>query len=337
MERAWDCVCGGIVVADLVGAPIESVPEAGGLALLANITFSIGGCASNVAVDLAHLHTRVLLSGYVGEDLFGRAIREQLLSAGVDTCQLMTQPAVPTSSTFVLNIQGEDRRFLHCVGANAHYTAHTIDSGLLSQARVLYIGGYGLLPALTPERVSMLFTQARELGVVTVLNVVLPPPGPMTRHAYSQRRSNIGGVYWDWVSPVLPYTDYFIPNRDEAVLVTGHPDVLQQGNMLRETGTKTVIITGGKDGAWCFTRHETWYIPAYNVTAVDATGTGDAFVAGLIWGLLHAEPLEQCLIYGTAMGARCVQVLGATSAATKPDELREFVRSQPLEVQILRV
>lgn len=71
-------------------------------------------------------------------------------------------------------MRGEDRRFIHCVGANAAYDGTQISDADLQAARVLYVGGYCLLASLTPDKVRHLFRRARAAGVTTVLDVVLP-------------------------------------------------------------------------------------------------------------------------------------------------------------------
>src|SRR5690349_11644082 len=108
--RPFDCLCAGIVVADQVCEPIAAFPPPGTLALTPKMTFTVGGCAANVAVDLAKLGLKVGLHGGIGDDLFGRALKEMMTAAGVDCRGLVTLPDHPTAGTFVINVQGEDRR-----------------------------------------------------------------------------------------------------------------------------------------------------------------------------------------------------------------------------------
>ncbi|MCA9054875.1 MAG: carbohydrate kinase family protein [Planctomycetaceae bacterium] len=63
-----DVLCAGLIVADHVCAPIERFPPAGGLATTGRLELTIGGCAANVAVDLARLGLRVAIGGRVGND-----------------------------------------------------------------------------------------------------------------------------------------------------------------------------------------------------------------------------------------------------------------------------
>jgi sugar/nucleoside kinase (ribokinase family) len=318
-DRAHDCLCAGIIVADQVCEPIAAFPPPGGLALSPRMTFTIGGCSANVAADLAKLGLSVGLHGCVGNDLFGRALAEMMTAAGVDSRGLMTMPDRPTSGTFVINVKGEDRRFVHCVGANATFDGTQVTDADLRSTRVLAIGGYCLLEALTPERVIALFQRAKAAGVVTLLDVVL-----------GDRSS-----YWDWVAPVMPWTDAFLPNDQEARRITGLERPLDQARKLREAGCRNVVITCGGAGVILDGEEGLWRAGTYSVPIVDATGTGDAFLAGYVYGLRRGADVPRRLQYGAAMGASCVRAIGATTGVFNAVELEDYVRREPLPVERL--
>uniref|UniRef100_A0A7C4QTJ3 Carbohydrate kinase family protein n=1 Tax=Schlesneria paludicola TaxID=360056 RepID=A0A7C4QTJ3_9PLAN len=327
MMRHWDCLCAGVVVADLVCEPMDAVPPPGGLGLTPRMTLTIGGCAANVAVDMATLGLRVRLSGCVGDDLFGRAVRDMLERSAVDCGGVTVCPNQSTSATCVLNVRGEDRRFIHCIGANAAYDGTQISDADLQASRVLYLGGYCLLPGLVPDKVRALFQRARAAGAVTVLNVVLPE----TPRSLSSARGP--SEFWDWLEPVLPCTDYFFPNSDEAARMAGATDVLEQAVRFRTAGCRNVIITQGEKGAVFVGDAGAWSAGVHPVPTVDATGTGDAFVAGFVLGLLRELDPVMCLRYGSAMGAHCVQALGATTGALTEQQLQDFVDRHPLPIR----
>ena len=317
MTNPRDCLCAGIIVADQVCEPVAHLPAAGQLVLTPRLSFTIGGCAANVAVDMAHLGLSVGISGCVGNDLFGQALVNMLREKQVLTEGLATVAGIPTAGTFVINVQGEDRRFIHCVGANAHYDPCVITDEELQRYRVLYVGGYCLLDAMTPDRVSALFQRARSLGVQTVLDVVVGDRADC----------------WNWVAPVLPWTDLFLPNNDEAERITGESAPWEQADRLRQAGCRTVVITCGGAGAIYSGPAGQLSIGVHQVPIVDPTGTGDAFVAGFVAGLLQGLSPADCLRYGSALGASCVQAVGATTGILTREQLVEAVARQPLEVQ----
>src|SRR5207248_149849 len=126
MTSPTDVLCAGIVVADHVSSPIPHLPEAGELVLADQLLLTIGGCAANVAVDLVKLGASAAVVGRVGEDVFGRVVADMLRERGVDVSALQTTPGLDTSQTLIVNVAGQDRRFIHTFGANAVFRASDI-------------------------------------------------------------------------------------------------------------------------------------------------------------------------------------------------------------------
>lgn len=312
-----DCLCAGIVVADHVCAPIAEIPRPGTLIETTDLQLTIGGCASNCAVDMVRLGLTTAVAGTIGDDILGRFIHEALSAVGVDCRFLESRSDLATSSTLVINVTGEDRRFIHTTAANAHFTTETITDTILDRTRILYLGGYCLTPEPTAARVTDLFTRARARGVTTVLDVVVPGPGD-----YAHR-----------LAPVLPVTDYFLPNDLEARLLCGIDDPLEQAEAFREAGAVTVVVTCGDRGAVLTGPHGRWRVGAHDVPFVDGTGSGDAFVAAFVLALLDDAPPPRCLAYGSAAGAMCVQSTGATTGMPDAVTLQRFVDEKPLSVE----
>lgn len=319
MSQTYDCLCAGIVVADFLCAPVSHVPEAGGVVMTDAISLAIGGCASNVAADLCRLGRKVAIAGRIGTDLAGRFVRDELSRAGVAIEHLVETPDAQTSSTLVINVQGQDRRFIHTFGANALFDGSEIEHELVARSRILYLGGFFLMPAFTAERAVRLFRFAREANVPTVLDVVVPDPRNC-RTALEQ---------------VLPWTDVFLPNVDEGRLLTGLSNPLEQAHWFHAGGAKTVIITCGGDGAVLVTQGETLRAGSFPVEFVDGTGSGDAFTAGFISGMLAGHDSARCLEIGSALGASCVRRSGATNGVFTQRELDEFLETNRLAIEHL--
>lgn len=311
-----DVLCCGIVVADFICEPVTHLPKAGELVLTGGITWEIGGCAANVATGLARLGVPVGVVGRVGSDAAGRFVRSRLDDRGVQTDLLRETADEQTSSTLVVNVQGEDRRFVHAFGANRRFQGDEVPADFAG-ARVLYLGGLFLMPTLRAERVAELFAAARRAGVTTVLDVVI---------------ADARGT-WPALQQVLPHTDVFLPNHDEAVLVTGEHEPGRQAQQFAGAGAGTVVITLGGTGAWLHTPHGRWRSGVFSVPFVDGTGSGDAFAAGYICGLLEGAQPTDCLEMGAALGARCVMQPGATSGALTRGELATFLARQRLTME----
>jgi sugar/nucleoside kinase (ribokinase family) len=311
----FDVLCAGLIVADHVCAPIERIPPPGQLAMTDRIDLTIGGCASNVAVDLSRLGLRACVAGRVGDDPLGRHVCAALAAEGADCSEVTFSTTAQTATTMVVNVRGEDRRFIHAAGANTEFTGREISAAAVKRSRAVYVGGFGLNAALSGENVAALFRTARDAGVTTVLDVVVAT-------------EDVGSM----LRPALPLTDYFLPNQDEARHITGLDAPIEQARRFREWGARCVVITCGGDGAVLVNGNRTILIGAYQVNQVDPTGGGDAFVAGFLYGQLQGAPIEDCLRYGAALGASCVQARGATTGVFNAPQLEDFVRTNVLPV-----
>ena len=314
---AIDCLSAGILVADHLCEPIPRLPVAGELIQCDRLMLSIGGCASNVATDLARLGVRVGAAGCIGRDLFGQYIRQTLAAGGVDVEHLCELPGVDTSTTLIINVVNEDRRFIHCGAANWHFRAEHLPWEAAKAARVVYVGGYLLMKALDPHELADCFRRLRAAGVKTVLDVVLPGPG----------------VFWPQLAPVLPHTDVFLPNTDEAATITGLAAPAEQALRFHEAGAGTVVITCGGQGSLLVSAGERLRAGVYPVAFRGGTGSGDAFVAGYISGLLRGESTEGCLRWGTAVGASCVRSISATDSVFTRSEAEAFLSRERLAVE----
>jgi len=312
-----DCLCAGILFADYTCAPIPRVPEPGELIPTDHIKLALGGCASNAGLDLARLGIRVGVSGCVGDDAFGQFVLDTLRAGQVDVSGVHQLRGIGTASTMVINVRGQDRRFISTPGANTRFTVDHIPKEWVEQAKVFYVGGYLMMPGLETEAMVDLFRKARAAGTKTVLDVVL-----------------FGGThYWETLERILPETDVFLPNDDEAAVITGLKDPLAQADRFRQAGAKTVVITEGKRGSLLVTDNLRLRAGVYPTEFVGGTGSGDAFDAGYIAGLLAGEDAAGCLRWGSALGASCVRAIGATESVFTRPEAEAFLREHPLPIE----
>jgi sugar/nucleoside kinase (ribokinase family) len=314
-----DCLCAGILFADYTCAPIPRFPNPGELVPTERIQLALGGCASNAGMDLAKLGFRVGVTGCVGEDAFGQFIIDSLNSGGVDTAGIHKVPGTGTASTMVVNVKGQDRRFISTPGASNCFSVKHIPADWVRQAKVFYVGGYLMLPQLETDAMVELFRQARAAGTKTVLDVVL-----------------FGAEhYWETLQKILPETDIFLPNDDEGVIITGLNDPVQQADRFREAGAKTVVITQGAKGTILVSDDLRLRAGVYPTEYVGGTGAGDAFDAGYIAGLLQGEDPFGCLRWGSALGASCVRSVGATDSVFTRTEAEAFMRQHELKIEAL--
>jgi sugar/nucleoside kinase (ribokinase family) len=309
-------VCAGLVVADHLCPPLDHLPRAGELVTVDKLVLNIGGGAANTAVDLARLGVTAKIRARVGDDVFGRFAVEALKAHEVDTSALKIDPDFATSQTLIVNVRGQDRRFIHCVGANTGFVAADLDAVLEGSPRVLHIGYFLILPRLDAGELAERFAYGRRAGTMTILDVATPGPGD----------------YLEPLKTVLPHTDLFVPNADEAELILGETDPVRQAHFFHEMGARRVVITCGEQGVVSVSDALRVKLGAYPISFVDGSGGGDAFNAGYIIGLLEGRSELECLKLASAIGASCVRSVGTTAGVFTRAEAEDFMRRHDIPV-----
>lgn len=313
--------CGGVLVADTFCGPMQRLPAAGELMVVDTMLPEAGGCAANVAIDLAHQGISVDVVGCLGRDASARIVTEGLEASGVGCSQVVYSDHFPTSKTVILIVAGEDRRYIHTFGANQAFTVADVQRDWVAGLRVLYIGGFLLLPAFATEPFADLLRFCRDHGVTTVVDVVTP------RHV-----AGLAGV-----APLLPLIDWFLPNDDEAGALTGRQAPTEQLACLRDAGANGVVITCGPHGLVAAAHGQAWQAPAFAMEVVDPSGAGDAFSSGLIVGLLQNWDLRRTLAYASAVGGSAVRAVGTTPGVFGPAEADAFLAEHPWALSPLRL
>ena len=291
-------LCAGILVGDLFVPPLPRLPVAGELLVTADFLMGAGGCAANVAVVLSKLGVGSRVVGKVGRDSFGDFVTSSLAELGVDVSFIGQSETMGTAKTVIVPVAGEDRRYIHTMGANADLTGPDFGPGVMSGVDVVYLGGYLVLPGLRRAAVVELFDAAHRGGAQTLLDVVLPGD---THASMDDLRS------------ILPSVDFFVPNSDEARHLTGEQDPERQAACFIEAGAKTAVITMGSEGLFVRSATYSRQLTAPNVEVVDGSGAGDAFAAGLIVGILEGWRLEQALTFASEVGALACTALGCSA------------------------
>jgi len=315
-ENGRDVVCVGILVADMFVPPLQRLPAEGEILLVDNILLDTGGCAANASVDLRKLGASVAVIGKVGNDVFADFVRQDLSAKGLDVSAIRVSATAPTARTVILPVAGQDRRYIHSMGANAEFGLDDIDFGVVAQARVLYVGGFLAMPGLDLPSLVRLLRFARERGVATVLDVA----GVQPEHGLEDLRE------------ALAYTDVFLPNDDEARLLTGEVDPVRQADMFVQCGAKTAVVTLGAKGVVVRTQDQTLRASAFDVEVVDPSGSGDAFDAGFIIGLLEGWDLARTVEFASAIGASACTARGCTPGVFNREEAFEFISRHDFDI-----
>ena len=311
-----DVGCAGILVEDTFCGPMGDLPVAGSVLLLDHMPMRAGGCAANVAIDLAKQGITAELVGCVGSDGGADLLAKTLKAQGVGCEMIARVDTYPTSKTIILLVDGQDRRYLHVPGANKAFTTNHIPRDWLSKLKIFYLGGLFALPGFNIQDLLDLLRFCRASSVTTVVDVVVP--------------QGLRGM--NQLAPLLPYIDVFVPNEDEAWAFTGVTDTNDQLKCFHGAGANTVIITRGGAGSVALRAGRTWQCGSYQTRAVDPSGSGDAFTSGVIRGLLLGWELPTTLRYASAVGASATRAAGATDSVFSALEAEAFMKEHALTV-----
>jgi len=256
-------------------------------------SYHVGGAAANTAVWLAHFGVPVGLAGNaIGNDLYGQQLwgwLSQHETLDLSLVERLEDTVTPFCRVMVTP-DGE-RSFLIFWYPQSPKTPLQVD--MLEEARFVALDLYGGDERLEAARV------ARQAGAKTA----------------------IGDVIWP-DHPALALTD--IATNSAAFIREAFPgvDVRQHAYRLQAISQGIVVTTdGGNQVHVIDPSGASFTVQPPRVAPVDATGAGDAFRAGLLYGLLQGWDLPRSVCWGVAVGALKVQRVGAASDLPSLEEI----------------
>jgi sugar/nucleoside kinase (ribokinase family) len=306
MLRNYDVLIVGELNADLILRG-DVTPAFGQVEkLIDDASLALGSSSAICACGLARLGLKVAFIGKVGDDEFGRFVARELAARGIDTNAVRVDPLLKTGLTVILS-RGVDRAMLTYAGSIAALRFDEVDLSLLARARHLHLGSYFLLDHLRPD-VPRLFAHAQACGLTVSLDTNYDP---------TER--------WTGLADVFPHTDLFLPNETEMRAIAQPAKSEDAALRALAEQVPTVAVKLGARGALARRGAETARAPALPVSVVDATGAGDAFDAGFIYGYLQDWPLERSLRFAAVCGSLSTRAVGGTGAqATLAEALRHL-------------
>ena len=285
---------------------VERLPCSGETLLGTGYRVDYGGKGSNQAVGCARLGAKVSFVAKIGKDAFGDSAMELYREEKVDVKQVIRVADAPTGVGFII------------VEAASGHNCITIDPGaneLLSAAEVKKADFRGCKAVLTQLEIPVAaaeaaMAQGRENSAITILNPAPVRPLP---------------------AEVLKLVDVLTPNETEAKVLAGErPDSSLSpedvAKRLIALGVKNVVMTLGEKGALIVTSSSVVRVPAIRVKAVDTTGAGDAFNAGLAVSLASGASLEDAVRIAVVTGGLAVTKEGVIPSLPRGEEVTSYSR-----------
>ncbi len=277
-----DVTCIGDINVDIVTSKIGDVPPRDSQILVEDMGLSSGGCCANFSKALSRLGAEVRFIGRVGDDLFGDFVRQSM--EGID---LRLSVGGKTGITVAIAFDVDSRSFITFPGSNSELSFGDIDLDLI-EGRCLHVASFFLQGLREKTKELIDFAHSRDMFVS--FDTGWDPRG------WSGEDKKI-------VEDVLGGVDVFFPNLAEGEAITGSGDKKTICDELLDLGTRIVALKCGKDGSFIATKDDYFFVPAFKVDAVDTTGAGDVFDAGLIYGYLEGWDLEKVGRFASAAAA----------------------------------
>ena len=277
-----------------------------------------GGAPANVAVAVARLGHASAFLGQVGDDPFGHYLADVLAADKIDVSGLRFSAEARTALAFVsLRADGE-RSFMFYRHPSADMLMRPEDVALdvLKGKQIFHFGSITMINEPSRSATLKAAEAARAGGLMISydpnLRLALWPD------AQAARAGMLAG---------LDYANIVKVSEEEVEFLTGDQDVTS----LWRDSIQLIAVTEGAGGATLWTRNSQQHVPGYKVQAVDTTGAGDGFVAGLLVGLLEHKGdyvihLESIVQFANAVGALTTTQIGAIPALPTRAAVEQFMR-----------
>ena len=310
MNRHLDILCIGTALVDSIikGFDPHPVSDAGFRA--ASGSLNVGGEAVNEAMAAAKLGAKTAILCSLGIDGAGQMIEDALVRCRVDTSRIVRSEEHPTPvTTMFVNDDGTRKSITN--GSHRYNFHPERYAACLQEAGAVILGSLFRAPFDDPEVIRAVLRAAKASELTVFADTKLP---------------NYRFLRLDDIADSLPLIDYITPNEDEAKYYTGKSDPEEMADVFLERGVKNVIVKLG--GRGCFYKGSRGCIslPAWTVHAVDATGAGDNFIAGLASEILRGKTVEEALRFANACGAICTTAVGAGTALRSREQVAAFMK-----------
>jgi len=285
---------------------VERLPSTGETLLGTGYRVDYGGKGSNQAVGCARLGAKVSFLAKIGRDSFGEMALKLYRDEGIDVAHVMQVADTPTGVGFIVVEAASGH---NCIvldpGANELLTADDVTKGKVAIDSAAVVLTQLEIPVAAAEAALAL---GRGRGAITILNPAPVRPLPAS---------------------ALQMVDVLTPNETEAKVLAGRSsnvsaDPERVARELINKGVKQVVLTLGEKGALIVTASTAVQVPAQKMKAVDTTGAGDAFNAGLAMALASGADLEAAVRFAVLTGGLAVTKEGVIPSLPTRAEVLQY-------------
>ena len=309
MGNKYDIITTGMALVDSIVTGYETEPVYGRVYRAEQGALYAGGEAVNSAIAASKLGMNTAIFCHLGDDEAGKLVEAALKHFGVATDAIIKDQHPTPVSTLLVDHNG-DRSSITNTAHRYNFRPDEHPENIVG-AKAVIIGSLFRAPFDDAEIIHRFLKKVKDSGSIVFADTKIP---------------NFRKLSLEDIRDSLPMIDYITPNEDEARYYTGKSEPEVMAEVFYETGVKNVIIKLGSKGCYFRTSQDKGFIPAYDIQAIDATGAGDHFVAGLAAEILRGAGLRQALEFASACGAICATAAGACTALEGRQQVLDFMK-----------
>jgi ribokinase len=278
----------GNTVLDVIGKTPDKLPAFGELAAgRGPADMAVGGNGAIAALAASALGAEASIASSIGDDVWGRWLREGLERAGVGTDQLVVVKGEPTATTLSLVRTDGERALLTHNGASEDHDLERVDLSSVGEGDWVLLSSLFLVKAYSGDALRRVAREARERGAKVAMDLSWDCAGE-----------------WDANALALDMADIVLGNHMEVKAVACSHDLDVAIERMMEIGIEVLVVKMGDKGARLLTADGVdLTFPSPEVEPINATGTGDVFNGALLVALSRGRSLEDAVGFACAAGA----------------------------------
>ena len=281
---------------DLLYSGMPRIPNEGEEIYSKDFKVCLGGGLPATMINCSRLGVPAKIGTFLGDDMFSQFAKDELDKSD-------TKYEIFKSKNFPLNVTSaiiteKDRTFVS-YGGTETYSDEMLEK--------IYNSLKGAKVVAMQEKLIPVYKELKREGTILVLDTGYSDDMSLEKH-----------------KELIEIADYYTPNIDETEKLTGTKDYKEALKILGEYFEKPIVKLG-KDGC---AGYDNDYFVVDNIDefkCVDATGAGDAFLAGFIYGLYNDFDFRKCILAGNITGGKCVTGVGCLTEYITKEEIKDYI------------
>lgn len=256
-----------------------------------------GGSAANTAAGVASFGGRAAYIGKVRDDQLGEVFAHDIRATGVAFDVPLAVEGPPTARCLIQVTPDAERTMNTFLGISALLEPADIDTDLVASAKITYCEGYLWDVEIAKDAIRTAMAAAADAD----RTVALALSDTLCVHRHRD----------EWLDLIDDRVDLVFANESEICALHRTEDRHIACQLTTEMA-RTVVVTRGEHGSEVASGGEVAQVPAAEVSrVVDATGAGDLYASGFLWGVCQGASMSRCAELGSIAAAEVISHVGA--------------------------